>query len=123
MNARPLVHLRLAFLVGLSAGAGCAPGAPAVGAKLTPGPMASATSLVASAVSVVSSPDRAPPPIVSQPMPGEPPVAALAETRLVATTCDDDRHRADAMVAKMRTDVDEAIERWRELQPSCWARE
>jgi beta propeller domain-containing protein len=60
------------------------------------------------------------PPKITSPMRGEPSAAALGETRLVATSCVDDPAAVDALVKKMRAEVDEQLQVWHDEQPACW---
>lgn len=68
--------------------------------------------------------ERPPPPKVSAPMLGEPSVATLSEARLVESSCEDvkiiEKKRTDALVAKMKQDVDASFQRWSKQQPGCW---
>ncbi|MBX3187842.1 MAG: beta-propeller domain-containing protein [Labilithrix sp.] len=55
-------------------------------------------------------------------MKGEPPAAALAEARLVATTCEAVKtEEIDARLREMRAAVDASFKEWHASQPDCWA--
>ncbi len=68
--------------------------------------------------------ERPPPPVVTEAMPGEPSSTALTKTRLVSASCKDSsalaKRRADALVKKMRQEVDAEYRSWRAYQPTCW---
>ncbi|MCU0693982.1 MAG: beta-propeller domain-containing protein [Polyangiaceae bacterium] len=58
-------------------------------------------------------------------MAGDPSRDALAEARLVASSCEDNesttRQLIEARIRQMRADVDAAFQNWAEQQPGCWA--
>ncbi len=57
-------------------------------------------------------------------MKGEPTGAALAEARLVASTCEEaSAEDIDATVKAMRTAVDRSFREWHDGQPDCWAQD
>jgi hypothetical protein len=110
--------LGLAFIV---LGAACA-GAPL---SPTPAPMAMAAPAESSASSMAAAPvaARAAPRRVALAMAGEPDAAALGEVRLVATACDDlsatVRTEKEALVRRMRAEVDQALASWKKQQRTC----
>jgi hypothetical protein len=66
-------------------------------------------------------PERPPPPRVTSAMAGEPSAAALAEARLVATSCQEVSHQQiEARVKEMRATVDRSFKDWHDAQPDCW---
>lgn len=68
-----------------------------------------------------SRPARPAPPRITTPMPGEPRPAALAEARLVKTTCEDvDKLEIEARVKAMREAMKASFRTWHESQPDCW---
>jgi hypothetical protein len=57
-------------------------------------------------------------------MKGEPTGAALAEARLLATSCEKaSAEQADARVKEMRSAVDQSFKEWHAAQPACWAQD
>jgi uncharacterized secreted protein with C-terminal beta-propeller domain len=57
-------------------------------------------------------------------MKGEPTGAALAEARLVATTCEKaSAEQIDARLKEMRAAVDASFKEWHDGQPECWAQD
>ncbi|HEY8079074.1 MAG TPA: beta-propeller domain-containing protein, partial [Labilithrix sp.] len=61
------------------------------------------------------------PALVSTPMKGEPSASALAEARLVATTCEKAAaEQQETRIKEMRTALDESLTSWRQSQPGCW---
>lgn len=68
-----------------------------------------------------ASPSRAAPPRVTTPMAGEPTPKALAEARLVPTTCEAiDSAEVEAKLKAMRAAVDASYRTWHDEQPACW---
>jgi hypothetical protein len=66
-------------------------------------------------------PVRPPPPRITTAMPGEPSAGALAEARLVTTSCEDaSSARTEAQVKEMRAAVDRSFKEWHDSQPGCW---
>jgi len=64
---------------------------------------------------------RPPPPGTTTAMKGEPTGRALAETRLVATTCEaTSAEQIDLRVKEMRAAVDASFKSWHDGQPDCW---
>ena len=116
------VRVSLALVLGFSIAASCTPaGSPGAGAKQpasAPLPSSGPPAAVAASVPGV---ERPPPPIVATPMAGDPGGAALAETRLVSSSCDEDHAKVDALVKKMNDEVDAQIGAWRLGQIECWA--
>jgi hypothetical protein len=102
-------------------------GAACAGAPLspTPAPMAMAAPAESGAAVMVAAPapPRAAPRKVALAMAGEPDAAALGEVRLVSTACDDlsatVRKEKDALVQRMRSDLDQALTRWKKQQRTC----
>ena len=64
---------------------------------------------------------RPPPPATTTAMKGEPSGAALAETRLVATTCESvSAEQIELRVKEMRAAVDASFKNWHDGQAECW---
>jgi hypothetical protein len=53
-------------------------------------------------------------------MPGEPAGEALAEARLVASSCEDRPEALEARIKQMRAEVNAELKRWHDAQPACW---
>ncbi len=105
----------------------CAPPEPpAVPLRATARSAATTPSSPAPSAQVSAPPPRSsrpPPPIVTAAMSGEPDGSALAEVRLVASTCDDlaklTRDQADAAVLQMRASLAQSLRQWKAKQPRC----
>ena len=64
---------------------------------------------------------RPPPPTATAAMKGEPSGKSLAETRLVATTCEaTSAEQIELTVKAMRAAVDASFKTWHDGQPDCW---
>jgi hypothetical protein len=122
MKSPLLVGLSFASLT-LAAVLGCAAGNPPLARQAEPAtsgkPIASATPALAPL-----SPARPPPPVVTTPMAGEPDAKALAEVRLVQTSCEADdgatKRRAELLIRQMQAEIDGEYQSWQEEQPACW---
>jgi len=53
-------------------------------------------------------------------MQGEPAGAALAQARLVASSCEDGPEALKARIRRMRAEVNAEFQKWHDAQPACW---
>lgn len=112
------------LLVGLAVfGASCAahvekaPSTPPSVAKTQPAPSVARPTHKAMAAFTLPAPIVG----ITAPMSGEPAPSALAEARLVATTCDKiSSDETDAELADMRAAVAASFDDWAKAQPACW---
>ena len=125
MRPTPVLSLSLSLLVAGIAVTSCgAPGArsgsggaqsPTAGSFASPG-VARPSRKAKQAL-----PAPTPPPRVSTPMKGEPAAKALAEARLQSETCEQATNEGtDALVKRMRADVDAEFKNWHDGQMECW---
>ena len=54
-------------------------------------------------------------------LPSDPPQSAVAEARLVPSSCEGHKGATEARIAQMRREVDAEFKRWHDGQPACWA--
>lgn len=67
---------------------------------------------------------RPAPPVITTAMKGDPEGAALAQARLVTSSCAQaTNEEIDAHLAEMRAAVDRAFKEWHDGQPECWAQD
>ena len=125
MRPTPVLSLSLSLLVAGIAVTSCgAPGArsgsggaqsPTAGSFASPGVARPARK------AKQALPAPTPPPRVSTPMKGEPAAKALAEARLQSETCEQATNEGtDALVKRMRADVDAEFKNWHDGQMECW---
>ncbi|MBI5538329.1 MAG: beta-propeller domain-containing protein [Deltaproteobacteria bacterium] len=125
MSSTRLVTLSSSLLIALVLASSCTPSTASPPRATGPVATASPSAAPSAAQPVIAvSPPRPPPPAITAPMQGEPPATALAEARLVTSTCENfkeaARQVAEARIKQMRIDVDRSYKTWAESQPSCW---